>query len=53
MAAEYVDLPDAVRNEVLAFADINVAWLIARTRADIGLYDERVQSYQDAGLIPA
>lgn len=84
MAAEYVDLPDAVRSEVLAFADISVAWLmarltelgagspevcerraraiysaiagaqlIARTRADIGLYDELVQSYQDAGLIPA
>ncbi|WDU64784.1 TetR/AcrR family transcriptional regulator [Pseudomonas poae] len=83
MAAEYQDLPDAVKNEVLAFADLNVAWLaqrlneigtgstevcerraraiytaiagaqlIARTRADISLYDELVQTYQDSGLIP-
>lgn len=27
MAAEYDDLPEAVRVEVLAFADVNVAWL--------------------------
>ncbi|MBN9596202.1 MAG: TetR/AcrR family transcriptional regulator [Afipia sp.] len=27
MAAEYDDLPDAVRTEVQAFADVNVAWL--------------------------
>lgn len=27
MAAEYADLPDAVKTEVQAFADINVAWL--------------------------
>ncbi|OPA85685.1 TetR family transcriptional regulator [Pseudomonas fluorescens] len=84
MAAEYQDLPEPVKREVLAFADINVAWLaalltdmnvgsaevcqrraraiytaiagaqlIARTRADMSLYDELVQSYQDAGLIPA
>nr|WP_189683595.1 TetR/AcrR family transcriptional regulator [Pseudomonas sp. SWRI144] len=84
MAAEYQDLPEDVKKEVLAFADTNVAWLaavltdigngsaadnerraraiytaiagaqlIARTRIDIGLYDELVQSYQDAGLIPA
>lgn len=83
MAAEYQDLPEAVKKEILAFADINVAWLatllteiqpgdaescerraraiytaiagaqlIARTRADLRLYDELVQSYRDAGLIP-
>lgn len=83
-AGEYQDLPEELKKEVLAFADINVAWLaavltdigngnatdherraraiytaiagaqlIARTRIDIGLYDELVQSYQDAGLIPA
>ncbi|MFB3301934.1 TetR/AcrR family transcriptional regulator [Pseudomonas sp. AMR01] len=83
MAAEYQDLPEPVKREVLAFADINIAWLtalltemewgnaelcqrraraiytaiagaqlIARTRADMSLYDELVQSYQDAGLIP-
>jgi TetR/AcrR family transcriptional regulator, transcriptional repressor for nem operon len=27
MAAEYDDLPDAVKKEVQAFADVNVAWL--------------------------
>ncbi len=27
MAAEYDDLPDAVKTEVQTFADINVAWL--------------------------
>lgn len=27
MAAEYDDLPEAVKIEVLAFADVNVAWL--------------------------
>lgn len=84
MAAEYQDLPEEVKREVLTFADINVAWLaarltdiglgspdvcqrraraiytaiagaqlIARTRADISLYDELIQSYHDAGLIPA
>jgi TetR/AcrR family transcriptional regulator, transcriptional repressor for nem operon len=83
MAAEYQDLPEEVKSEVLAFADINVAWLtkvlsdiglgsvevcerraraiytavagaqlIARTRFDIDLFDELVQSYQEAGLVP-
>lgn len=83
MAAEYQDLPEEVKGEVLAFADINVAWLttlladlglgsddvcerraraiytavagaqlIARTRVDIGLFDELIQSYQEAGLLP-
>ena len=83
MAAEHQDLPEEVKSEVLAFADINVAWLtkvladiglgsievcerraraiytavagaqlIARTRFDIGLFDELVQSYQEAGLLP-
>ncbi|WP_300634184.1 TetR/AcrR family transcriptional regulator [Pseudomonas sp.] len=83
MAAEYQDLPEPVKKQIVAFADINVAWLaarlielelgdeercqrraraiytaiagaqlIARTRADIGLYDELVESYQDAGLLP-
>src|ERR1700712_610748 len=27
MAAEYIDLPDAVKTEVLAYADVHVAWL--------------------------
>lgn len=27
MAAEYDDLPEAVRKEIQTFADVNVAWL--------------------------
>lgn len=83
MAAEYDDLPDAVKAEVTAFADVNVAWLadsltrasavdgdsdsrarviytavagaqlIARSRADVAVYDALIESYRSAGLIPA
>lgn len=84
MAAEYQDLPEEVKREVLTFADINVAWLtallidlklgttedcqrraraiytaiagaqlIARTRTDISVFDELVQSYRASGLVPA
>jgi TetR/AcrR family transcriptional regulator, transcriptional repressor for nem operon len=82
MAAEYDDLPDAVKTEVQTFADVNVAWLarmlaadvpkrkceararaifaaiggaqlLARSRADITLFDELINSYREAGLIPA
>ena len=84
MAAEYDDLPDAVKTEVQAFADVNVAWLarmltaagvveakdaepraraifaavvgaqlMARSRADIALYDAVIDSYRTAGLLPA
>lgn len=83
MAAEYDDLPDAVKTEVQAFADVNVAWLtkmlsaasgsergadtrasaiyaaivgaqlVARSRADLGIYDALVDSYRASGLIPA
>lgn len=84
MAAEYDDLPDAVKTEVQAFADVNVAWLskvlvaaavvgagesesraraifaaiagaqlMARSRADISLYDALIDSYRAAGLLPA
>jgi TetR/AcrR family transcriptional repressor of nem operon len=83
MAAEYDDLPDPVRPEVQAFADVNVAWLgrmlsaagvvsaeqseqraraifaaiagaqlVARSRADISLYDTLIDSYRAAGLLP-
>lgn len=89
MAAEFDDLPDAVKAEVQAFADVNVAWLakvaamagladaggvadaeqarrrgraifaavagaqlVARSRADIALYDELIGSYRAAGLLP-
>jgi len=84
MAAEYEDLPDAVKTEVQAFADVNVAWLskvlvaagvvaakdsgqraraifaavagaqlMARSRADLSLYDATIDSYRAAGLLPA
>lgn len=83
MAAEYDDLPDAVKTEVQAFTDINVGWLaktlvaaglvdaetapsrgraifsaiagaqlIARSRADIALFDELLATYRMAGLLP-
>jgi TetR/AcrR family transcriptional repressor of nem operon len=82
MAAESDDLPDTVKTEVQAFADVNVAWLakmlsaaslpksesetraraiyaaiagaqlIARSRADLGLYDALVDSFRRSGLIP-
>jgi TetR/AcrR family transcriptional repressor of nem operon len=84
MAAEYDDLPEAVRQEVHAFANINVAWLsrllfaaavvgvddselrargifaaiagaqlMARSRADIALYDNLIDNYRAAGFLPA
>ena len=84
MSAEYDDLPEAVRREVHAFADVNVAWLgkvladahvvepkmseerarsvfaavagaqlMARSRADVALFDALVQGYRVAGLLPA
>jgi TetR/AcrR family transcriptional regulator, transcriptional repressor for nem operon len=83
MAAEYDDLPEAVKTEVQTFADVNVAWLakmlaaatsrpasecepraraifaavagaqlMARSRADLGLFDSLIASYREAGLIP-
>lgn len=83
MAAEFDDLPDAVKTEVQTFTDINVAWLtkalagkglagaddnerqaraifaaiagaqlVARSRADIALFDALIASYRKAGLLP-
>src|SRR5580704_19015079 len=82
MAAEYDDLPDAVKTEVQAFADVNVAWLarmlaaasvpaskretraraifaavagaqlMARSRADLKLFDSLIDSFRGSGLIP-
>ena len=82
MAAEYDDLPDPVKTEVQAFADVNVAWLarmlaaasvpgngyetraraifaavagaqlMARSRADLNLFDSLIDSFREAGLIP-
>jgi TetR/AcrR family transcriptional repressor of nem operon len=84
MSAEYDDLPEAVKKEVQAFADVNVAWLsnvlaatgvvslakcgeqaraifaaiagaqlMARSRCDVSLFDELVDGYRTAGLLPA
>jgi TetR/AcrR family transcriptional regulator, transcriptional repressor for nem operon len=84
MAAEYDDLPEPVKKEVLAFADVNVAWLtrvlsaatemsadeseqraraifaavagaqlMARSRAEISVFDALIDSYRVAGLLPA
>lgn len=84
MSAQFDDLPDSVKTEVQAFADVNIAWLkktlvaakvvspreaerraraifsgimgaqlMARSRADITLYDSLVESYRTAGLLPA
>jgi len=84
MSAEYDDLPDPVRTEVSAFAEINLAWLarvlaaatgqdaaacgrrasaifaavagaqlMARSRADIALFDGAIEGYREAGLLPA
>jgi TetR/AcrR family transcriptional regulator, transcriptional repressor for nem operon len=82
MAAEYDDLPDPVKTEVQAFADVNVAWLtrmlaaasvpaskretraraiyaavagaqlMARSRADLNLFDALIGSFRETGLIP-
>jgi TetR/AcrR family transcriptional repressor of nem operon len=82
MAAEYDDLPDTVKTEVQAFADVNIAWLtrmlaaasfsesncetkaraifaavagaqlMARSRADLSLFDALIASFTESGLIP-
>ena len=83
MSAEYDDLPDGVKAEVQAFADVNVAWLtrmlsatsvpaieceakaraifaavagaqlMARSRADLNLFDALIDSFRGSGLIPS
>jgi len=84
MSAQFDDLPDVVKTEVQAFADVNIAWLkktliaakvaspkeaekharaiysgivgaqlVARSRADISLYDSLIESYRSVGLLPA
>ena len=82
MAAEYDDLPEAVKKEIQIFADVNVAWLtkmlavasvpaskreararaiyaavagaqlMARSRADLKLFDALIENYRGSGLIP-
>lgn len=83
MSAQFDDLPDPVKKEVQAFADVNIAWLkktliaakvagpkeaekraraiysgiagaqlMARSRADIKLYDSLIETYRTTGLLP-
>ena len=83
MSAEVDDLPDAMKTEVEAFADVNVAWLsetlvvagversnhaedraraifaavsgaqlMARSRADLSLFDTLIATYRASGLLP-
>jgi TetR/AcrR family transcriptional repressor of nem operon len=83
MSAQFDDLPELVKTEVQAFADVNISWLkktlvaakvaspreaekraraiysgimgaqlMARSRADISLYDSLIESYRTAGLLP-
>lgn len=82
MGAEYDELPDAVKVEIGAFADMNIAWLtkvlieldpdhamagnrasaiyaavigaqlVARSLNDISLFDQVIDAYCAAGLIP-
>ena len=84
MGAEHDDLPDQVKAEVLAFANVNIAWiarmlvsarlsqtdaeadararaifasvagaqLMARSRADISVFDTLIDTYRAAGLMP-
>ncbi len=52
MSAEYDDLPDAVKREVQAFAAVAVARLLARSRADLALFDALIESDREAGLLP-
>ena len=40
MSAEYDDLPEPVKKEVLAFADVNVAWLTKALSAATGMNPE-------------
>ena len=48
MSAEYDDLPDPVKKEVLAFADVNVAWLAkvlsAATKMNVDESEQRARA---------
>lgn len=83
MSAQFDDIPDEVKAEVQAFAEVNIAWLtktliaakvagpkeagrraraiysgivgaqlMARSQADVGLYDSLIESYRSSGLLP-
>ncbi|CDF97183.1 MULTISPECIES: TetR/AcrR family transcriptional regulator [unclassified Pseudomonas] len=46
------DTPTSERRALAIYTAIAGAQLIARTRGDIGLFDDLISSYQEAGLIP-
>ena len=83
MSAEHDDLPEPVKAEVQAFADVNIKWLtkavsattgmdhndsarrarsifaavsgaqlMARSRADISVFDSLIEDYRHSGLLP-
>jgi TetR/AcrR family transcriptional repressor of nem operon len=84
LSAQFDDVPDEVKKEVLTFIDVNIRWLkklliaakiaspkeaekraraiysaiagaqlMARSKADIALYDTLIDSFRTAGLLPA
>jgi len=52
-AASIVNAKESERRARAIFAAVAGAQLIARSRADISLYDELIASYRVAGLLPA
>ena len=52
MAAEYDDLPDAVKTEVQAFSDVNVAWIEKVLRA-AGMEDARLAQHRARAIFAA
>ncbi|MCI0992314.1 TetR/AcrR family transcriptional regulator [Pseudomonas corrugata] len=47
------DTPTCERRALAIYTAVAGAQLIARTRGDIGLFDDLISSYQESGLIPA
>lgn len=52
VAAKVVAAKDSQRRARAIFAAVAGAQLMARTRADVALYDELIEGYRAAGLIP-
>jgi TetR/AcrR family transcriptional regulator, transcriptional repressor for nem operon len=52
-AAAVVSSGESERRARAIFAAVAGAQLIARSRADISLYDSLIESYREAGLLPA
>lgn len=52
VAAKVVPPKDSQRRARAIFAAVAGAQLLARTRSDVGLYDELIEGYRAAGLVP-